>query len=168
MKLSTKLDEVVEGVNCYGWRVTEWLDVEQQRDWRAFIEGSIRFIDLLDRSLRERHDLTLAEYEILVRLSEVDDQSMRMAELAELAYYSRSRLSHRLSRLETRGLVRRESTTEDKRGVLARLTETGYEALRHAAPDNLRTVRDHFVDVIEPEDLHAVGRALRAVINRMG
>jgi len=147
--------------------VTEWLDAEQQRDWRAFIEGSIRFIDLLDRTMREHHGLTLAEYEILVRLSEAAGRSMRMAELADLAYYSRSRLSHRMSRLETRGLVRRESTTEDKRGVLALLTETGYAALRRAAPDNLRTVRDHFVDVIEPEDLHAVGRALRAVTDRM-
>lgn len=147
--------------------MTQWLDAEQQRDWRAFVEGSIRFIDLLDWTLRQGHNLSLAEYEILVRLSETDERSMRMSELAELAYYSRSRLSHRISRMETRNLVRRESTTEDKRGVLVRLTEMGYEALRRAAPDNLRTVREHFIDVIESEDLRAIGRALRAVTDRM-
>ncbi|WP_216214546.1 MarR family winged helix-turn-helix transcriptional regulator [Amycolatopsis aidingensis] len=147
--------------------MTEWLDAEQQRDWRAFIEGSIRFIDLLDRNLQEQHGLTLAEYELLVRLSEADGQSMRMAELAAVAYYSRSRLSHRIAGLEKRGLVRREPTADDRRGVLALLTEDGYRTLRRAAPDNLRTVREHFVDVIEPGDLRAVGRALRAVISRL-
>jgi hypothetical protein len=39
--------------------------------------------------------------------------------------------------------------------------------LRRAAPDNLRTVREHFVDVIEPEDLRAVGRAMTAVTRRL-
>ncbi|WP_037319104.1 MarR family winged helix-turn-helix transcriptional regulator [Amycolatopsis orientalis] len=147
--------------------MTNWLDADQQRDWRAFIEGSVRFVDLLDRRLRERHGLSLAEYELLVRLSEAEGRSMRMADLAKSAYYSRSRLSHRVNGLESRGLVRRESAAEDGRGVSARLTEAGNETLRRAAPDNLRTVREHFVDVIEPEDLRAVGRAMTAVTRRL-
>ncbi|ANN21073.1 MarR family transcriptional regulator [Amycolatopsis orientalis] len=147
--------------------MTNWLDADQQRDWRAFIEGSVRFVDLLDRRLRERHGLSLAEYELLVRLSEAEGRSMRMADLAKSAYYSRSRLSHRVNGLESRGLVRRESAAEDGRGVSARLTEAGEETLRRAAPDNLRTVREHFVDVIEPEDLRAVGRAMTAVTRRL-
>ncbi|MFC3452157.1 MarR family winged helix-turn-helix transcriptional regulator [Amycolatopsis speibonae] len=147
--------------------MTNWLDANQQRDWRAFIEGSVRFVDLLDRRLREQHGLSLAEYELLVRLSEADGRSMRMADLAESAYYSRSRLSHRINGLEARGLVQRESTADDGRGVRARLTDQGHETLLRAAPDNLRTVREHFVDVIEPEDLQAVGRAMRAVSGRL-
>ncbi|WP_181776261.1 MarR family winged helix-turn-helix transcriptional regulator [Amycolatopsis pittospori] len=147
--------------------MTNWLDADQQRDWRAFIEGSVRFVDLLDRRLREQHGLSLAEYELLVRLSEADGRSMRMADLAKSAYYSRSRLSHRINGLETRGLVQRESAAEDGRGVSARLTDAGHETLRRAAPDNLRTVREHFVDVIEPDDLRAVGRAMHAVTERL-
>ncbi|MEU3623498.1 MarR family transcriptional regulator [Amycolatopsis coloradensis] len=147
--------------------MTNWLEADQQRDWRAFIEGSVRFVDLLDRRLREQHGLSLAEYELLVRLSEADGHSMRMADLAKSAYYSRSRLSHRVGGLESRGLVRRESAAEDGRGVSALLTEAGHETLRRAAPDNLRTVREHFVDVIEPEDLRAVGRAMTAVTRRL-
>ncbi|UMO99818.1 MarR family winged helix-turn-helix transcriptional regulator [Amycolatopsis sp. EV170708-02-1] len=147
--------------------MTDWLDPEQQRDWRAFIEGSVRFVDLLDRRLRDEHGLSLAEFELLVRLSEAPGRSMRMADLAESAYYSRSRLSHRVNGLETRGLVQRESTADDGRGVRARLTDQGHETLRRAAPDNLRTVREHFVDVIAPEDLRAVGRAMRAVAGRL-
>lgn len=147
--------------------VTEWLDADQQRDWRAFIEGSIRLIDLLDARLREQHELTLAEYEILVRLSEAPGRSMRMAELADLAYYSRSRLSHRIRRLEDRQLVRRKTAIDDGRGVVATLTDTGFALLERAAPDNLRSVREHFVDVVETADLQAIGRAMRAVTDSL-
>jgi DNA-binding MarR family transcriptional regulator len=143
--------------------VTEWLDDEQQRDWRAFIEGSVRFIETLDRELRLRHELTLADFEILVRLSEEPDESMRMSDLAQLAYHSRSRLSHRIRRLEERGLIRRGAATDDKRGVTAHLTKSGRTVLRRAARDNLKVVREGFVDLIDPADLRAVGRALRAV-----
>ncbi|UQS24068.1 MarR family transcriptional regulator [Amycolatopsis thermalba] len=147
--------------------MTEWLDADQQRDWRAFIEGSIRFIDLLDRNLQDRHGLALAEFELLVRLSEADGRSMRMADLAASAYYSRSRLSHRIKGLEARGLVHRTPSDDDRRGVVARLTDAGYEALSRAAPDNLRTVRKHFFDVIPAEDLKTIGRAMRAVTERL-
>jgi DNA-binding MarR family transcriptional regulator len=147
--------------------VTDWLDADQQQDWRAFIEGSIRLIDLLDARLRERHELTLAEYEILVRLSEAPGRSMRMAELADLAYYSRSRLSHRIRRLEDRHLVRRKTATDDGRGVMASLTNAGFALLERAAPDNLRTVREHFVDIVETADLQAIGRAMRAVTDSL-
>ncbi|TDW71068.1 MarR family winged helix-turn-helix transcriptional regulator [Kribbella pratensis] len=147
--------------------MTEWLDADQQRDWRAFIEGSIRLIDLLDARLREQHELTLAEYEILVRLSEAPGRSMRMAELADLAYYSRSRLSHRIRRLEDRQLVRRKTAIDDGRGVVATLTDTGFALLERAAPDNLRSVREHFVDVVETADLQAIGRAMRAVTDSL-
>lgn len=154
---------MVEGVNCYDLAVTEWLDDDQQRDWRAFIEGSVRFIEVLDRELRRRHELTLADFEILVRLSEEADESMRMSDLAQLAYHSRSRLSHRVRRLEERGLIRRGAATDDKRGVTAQLTKSGRTVLRRAARDNLQVVREGFVDLIDPADLRALGRALRAV-----
>ena len=145
----------------------EWLDDGQQRDWRAFIENAIRLIELLDQELRDGHRLTLAEYEILVRLSEAPALCMRMAELADVSYYSRSRLSHSVGRLESRGLVTRGKSPDDRRGVIARLTEQGLDVLRRAAPDNLRCVRDYFVDVVEPADLAAVGRAFRSVAARL-
>ena len=92
---------------------------------------------------------------------------MRMAELADLAYYSRSRLSHRIRRLEDRQLVRRKTATDDGRGVVATLTDTGFALLERAAPDNLRSVREHFVDIVETADLQAIGRAMRAVTDSL-
>jgi DNA-binding MarR family transcriptional regulator len=144
-----------------------WLDAAQQHDWRAFVDGSIRLNEIMDRDLKSKHGLSLSEYEILVRLSEAPERRLRMAELAENVSQSRSRLSHTCSRLESQGLVMRDNCPNDKRGVYAHLTAEGYAALDRAARDHVETVRTFFVDIIEPEDLAAIGRAFAAVNKRI-
>ncbi|WP_433465673.1 MarR family winged helix-turn-helix transcriptional regulator [Spirillospora sp. CA-128828] len=145
-----------------------WLDATQQRDWRAYVDGSVRLTEIMDRDLKTKHGLSVSEYEILVRLSEAPGRRLRMAELAENASQSRSRLSHTCSRLETKGLVKRDSCANDKRGVFAQLTDDGFAALERAARDHVETVRTFFIDVIEPQDLEAIGRAFGIVLKRLG
>lgn len=146
---------------------TRWLDATQQRDWRAFIAGSARLTERLDRVLRDKHGLSLPEYEILVRLSEADQRRLRMADLAESVSHSRSRLSHTVGRLEADGLVRRESCFGDGRGVFAVLTSRGFERLELASHDHVESVREFLVDVVDPADLVAIGRAFRTVMDRL-
>jgi DNA-binding MarR family transcriptional regulator len=144
-----------------------WLDAAQQHDWRAFVDGSIRLNEIMDRDLKSKHGLSLSEYEILVRLSEAPERRLRMAELAENVSQSRSRLSHTCSRLESQGLVMRDNCPNDKRGVYAHLTPEGFATLERAARDHVETVRAFFIDVVEPEDLAAIGRAFTAVTKRI-
>ena len=61
--------------------------------------------DVLDRQLQRDADMPHAYFEVLVRLSEAPDRSLRMSELADLTLSSRSRLSHAVARLEERGWV---------------------------------------------------------------
>jgi DNA-binding MarR family transcriptional regulator len=142
---------------------TEWLTTEQQRAWRAFLLGSTLLMDRLDRDLRERHDLSLPEYEILVRLSESPNRALRMAELADSVKNSRSRITHTIARMERAGLVVRRQCASDGRGVFALLTDSGYEKLVDAAPWHVESVRSALIDVVDPADLAAVGRAFSAV-----
>lgn len=144
-----------------------WLDAAQQRDWRAYVDGSVRLSEVMERDLKAKHGLSLSEYEILVRLSEAPDRRLRMAELAENASQSRSRLSHTCARLESKGLVERDNCPSDKRGVFANLTDAGIAALERAARDHVETVREYLIDIIEPEDLEAVGRVFTAVLKRL-
>ncbi|WBB61755.1 MarR family transcriptional regulator [Streptomyces sp. WMMC500] len=146
---------------------TRWLDDAQQRQWRSYVEGSALLVDVRDRRLRSRHHISLADFEILMRLSEAPEGRMRMAELAELSYYSRSRLSHTVSRLEARRLVHRGDDADDGRGVVASLTETGQALLVKAAEDNVETVREHFVDLLSAAELETIGRAFRKVAARI-
>lgn len=140
-----------------------WLDVEQQKVWRAYLLGSARLAERLDADLRA-FGLDLGEYEILVTLSEATDRRVRMSELAEAVHQSRSRLTHTISRMENAGLVDRASCPTDRRGVWAHLTDEGFRLLELAAPTHVEAVRRHFVEAMTPEDYAAVGRAFSAVL----
>lgn len=141
---------------------TRWLTATQQRAWRAYLVGTARLMDRLDRDLRSV-GLSLAEYEIMVRLSEATGHVLRMAELADSVHHSRSRLTHTIGRMEAAGLVERLSCADDRRGVQARLTDDGYALLVNVAPIHVGGVRDGLVDVVSAEDFAAVGRAFEAV-----
>jgi DNA-binding MarR family transcriptional regulator len=144
-----------------------WLNQEQQHTWRAFLVGSTLLMDRLDRDLREQHDLSLPEYEILVRLSESEDRTLRMAVLAESVSHSRSRVTHTVTRLERAGLVLRRACSSDGRGVEAHLTDAGLAVLEEAAPTHVEGVRRFLVDLAAEEDFHAVGRVFDAVTDRL-
>ncbi len=143
--------------------MTRWLDTDQQRIWRTWLLGVARIDSVLGEWLRP-HNLDLAEYEILVVLSEAEDRQMRMSDLALLVHQSRSRLTHTVSRLEAEGLVSRERTCTDGRGVFATLTDKGIAKLVEAAPRHVESVRKIFIDAVTPEDFEAIGRAMAAVL----
>lgn len=147
--------------------MTRWLDDDQQRAWRAYLRGSARLSDRLDRDLHELHGLSMADYEVLVILSESEDRRLRMTELADSVLFSKSRLSHAVARLERAGMVRRESCPEDKRGIFATLTDGGYRRLVEAARTHATGVREHFVDVVSGGELETIGRAFAEVDGRL-
>ena len=146
---------------------TQWLDESQQRSWRALLVGMTLLSDRLEDELRAAHGLSLAEYEILVRLSEGEGRQLRMAQLAGAMAHSRSRITHTVSRMEKQGLVERCETPDDRRGVLARLTPKGWELLVAAAHTHVTGVRNHLVDLASPQDFEALGRVMNAVADQL-
>ena len=128
-----------------------WLTPTEMAAWRRYIVASRRLIEALDTDL-DRHDLSMADYEILAQLSDAPDRRMRMAELAEIAMLSRSRLSHRMKVMEEAGWVRREACPDDKRGFFAVMTAKGWKAIVAAAPDHVASVRSRFVDKLSKAD----------------
>jgi DNA-binding MarR family transcriptional regulator len=127
-----------------------WLSPAEQRAWRNYIEATTLLIDALDRQLQRDAGIPHGYFEILVRLSEPDDRTMRMSELADATRSSRSRLSHAVARLEERGWIEREECETDRRGQLARLTDAGFAALQAAAPGHVEAVRQHVIDRLSP------------------
>jgi len=141
-----------------------WLNDSEQHAWRAWIASSQLLLDRLSRDIHEQHGLTMADYEILVRLSESADRRVRMSELADRTLASRSRLSHQIDRMEKRGFVLREQCTDDKRGQFAVLTDIGWQTLVAAAPDHVASVRSHLVDVLSPAEFAALGAACEKIL----
>ncbi|AZZ42520.1 MarR family transcriptional regulator [Acidipropionibacterium jensenii] len=146
---------------------TPWLDEEQQRVWRDWLKASATVDRVLDANLRAQ-GLGLGEYEVLIHLSEAPERSLRMGALARLVRASRSRMTHTVARLENLGMVERRPASHDRRGVMTHLTDAGHARLVEVAPLHLQAVRRVFIDAIDPADLSAVGRALRAVLGAVG
>jgi DNA-binding MarR family transcriptional regulator len=144
-----------------------WLDQSQQESWRAFLVGSTLLMDKLDRELRDEHAISLAEYEILVRLSEAPSHRLRMALLASALSHSRSRVTHTVGRLEKDGLVERDACLADGRGVEAVLTDLGHKTLVKAAPTHVAGVRHWLVEQASAADLASVGRVFGAVADNL-
>ena len=137
-------------------RAPRWLDAEEQRAWRAYLNSWMLLDERLDRELTREAGISHAYYEILVQLSETEGRQLRMSELAERCLSSRSRLSHAVSRLEERGWVRRQVCAEDGRGQLAVLTDEGFAALEEAAPIHVESVRRHLFDQLTPAQVAAM------------
>jgi DNA-binding MarR family transcriptional regulator len=145
---------------------TRWLTAEEQRAWRAYIRLAQMLMRQLDRDLHP-FGLSTHDYEILVELSEAPGNRLRMTELADLTAQSRSRLSHQISRMEVKGLVRREGCDGDKRGTFAVITPRGSATIERIAPSHVDSVRRHFIDQVSPDHLGALTDAYEPVLNRL-
>lgn len=142
---------------------TRWLTTDEQQVWRSFLTATHVLFESLDRSLQTEAGIPHTYYEILVRLSESPDRTLRMRELADRASYSRSRLSHAVSKLEAMGWVERATCDTDRRGQWARLTETGFAALEAAAPGHVEAVRKMLFDPLTPAQVKQLGAISDAI-----
>ncbi len=143
-----------------------WLGAAEQRAWRAQVRLALLLTRQLDRELQSQ-GLSVNDYEILVELSEAPERRLRMTELADATAQSRSRLSHQVTRMEARGLVRRDACEGDKRGMFAVLTPDGLEAIERAAPAHVESVRRHYLDWLTPEQLATITEAYRPIVEQL-
>ena len=141
-----------------------WLTDEEQQAWRATVQLSQLLLRQLDRDLTA-HGLNGRDYEILVELSEAPEHRMRMTDLADATSQSRSRLSHQITRMEKRGLVRRDDCEGDKRGTFAVLTKAGFEAIERVAPHHVEQVRRHYIDRLTPRQLEEIRSAFQPIVD---
>ena len=141
----------------------EWLDDEQQHAWRHYIRGSRALETVLDSELQSTAGMSLSEFELLAVLSEAPERVLRMSTLADLIVQSRSRVTHTANRLERRGWVERRAAVGDGRGVELLLTDSGMDAVVHAAQVHLSGVRSHLVEVLSRSDLLALGESMKKV-----
>ncbi|HTY71916.1 MAG TPA: MarR family transcriptional regulator [Actinomycetes bacterium] len=144
-----------------------WLDADQQQVWRTWLTAQLLLAEVFEHDLKATSGLSMAEYEVLVRLSEAPGRRLRMSELAARTLASRSRLSHQVARMEEEGLVRREECVTDKRGWWAVLTDHGWEVLVAAAPHHVESVRRHLVDVFDEGEFDELGHLLDKVVERL-
>ncbi|AZM89294.1 MULTISPECIES: MarR family winged helix-turn-helix transcriptional regulator [Streptomyces] len=136
-----------------------WLTESEQHAWYAWR----RMFPLVDaeiaRDLNTDSALSEADYDVLSALGSTEGHRMRISALAVLMQWSRSRLSHQISRMQQRGLVAREEVPGDGRGAEVVLTGQGVDTITAAAPLHVESVRRHLIDVLTPQQLDALADA---------
>lgn len=140
----------------YADHVAEWLNERQMRAWRGYRRMRLLLDLQLSRDLNRDSGLSEPDYDVLSDLSEAAGQWLRLTELADRLHWSKSRLSHHITRMEQRGLVARHDCAKDARGSFVVLTDRGRAAIEEAAPRHVASVREHFIDILTPDELAAL------------
>lgn len=144
-----------------------WLDERQQRAWRGHLAVQARLQAQLNRRLQSGSGLSLADFDVLVALSEREGVSMRVRELAEALQWEKSRLSHHLSRMQRRGLVERQDCPDDARGAFVVLTEEGRRTIEQAAPAHVEAVRELVFDGLDDHQVRTWAEVSEVVLERV-
>ncbi|MGU3432567.1 MarR family winged helix-turn-helix transcriptional regulator [Actinomycetes bacterium M1A6_2h] len=146
--------------------MTNWLTADEQRTWRRLLQLGDTLAVELNRQLYDDHELSLADYDVLGRLHEASDHTLRAGDLAATLSWEQSRLSHQLGRMIDRGLVRKRRCADDRRGFLFSLTESGRDAIELAAPGHVDTVRALVFDKLTADQVRGLGEILEAVLGQ--
>lgn len=144
-----------------------WLDDREQAAWRAFLDMHARLTARLNREMQDASGLSLADYSVLIQLTEHVDARMRVLELARALRWEKSRLSHQLTRMQQRGLVDRSNCSEDRRGAFVVLTDQGRAAAGAVAPTHVDGVRRYLFDGLSPAEVDVLADVARQTLARL-
>lgn len=146
---------------------TRWLDRDELAAWVRLVAVVELLPGVLDSQLRREAGLSHFEYFVLAMLSEAPKQTLRMTALAAQTNATLPRLSHVVTRLEQRELLARFPCPEDARATNVRLTRAGRSAVRGAAPGHVRTVREHVLDALTPQQIRQLTGITEAILRRL-
>jgi DNA-binding MarR family transcriptional regulator len=141
-----------------------WLTAQEDQAWRGLMRMQAQLVLRLNRRLQSDAGLSVPDYEVLVYLSEAEGGRLRVGELGDLLQWESSRLSHHLGRMQKRGLLSRESCSDDRRGFDVVLTPDGQTAIERAAPRHVEQVRRAFFDVLRDDQLSSLSELTDTVL----
>ena len=146
--------------------MSRWLTEEEQRAWRGLLRMTSQLNARANRLLQEEYGISLADYEVLVALSEAPEGQLRVFEVADALAWEQSRVSHQLARMQRRGLITREGCASDARGAFAVLTAAGRAAIERAAPAHVEQVRQLVFDELSHEQVSALTEITTRALDR--
>jgi DNA-binding MarR family transcriptional regulator len=118
--------------------------------WQAWSRASDSVASGIARDVGEATGLSGADYGVLSRLVELGQGALRQQELANAMHWQKSRLSHHLSRMERRKLIRREQAKANVVRVV--ISAAGRRALDAARPVQALAIRAHLLSQLPAAD----------------
>jgi DNA-binding MarR family transcriptional regulator len=144
-----------------------WLNDAEFRAWIGYRRMRGRLDLRIARDLARDAGLSEPDYDVLANLSETEGYRWRLSDLAARMLWSKSRLSHHITRMQARGLVVKEECADDGRGAVVALTDKGLRTIEEAAPAHVASVRRHFVDLLSDAEIAVLGDITERVLARL-
>lgn len=129
-----------------------------EREFNIWSQWKRTFEDVFDLVIKETMPLTglsAGDFGVLDRLTKEQDHKMRQIELSNSMGWSKSRLSHHLTRMEKRDLIIREPILG---GIMIVLTEQGKAQISNAQPIMAKAIKKYFLDYLNEDDYKAIER----------
>ncbi|MGV0740843.1 MarR family winged helix-turn-helix transcriptional regulator [Mycolicibacterium sp. XJ870] len=139
------------------------LDIAEAKSWQSYLEGVSCFEAVQARLLSGKHHFAMVDLQILDFLNRSTNGYARMGDLADSLEVQPARLTKRVRRLRAQALVRQEPSPEDKRGVLAVVTDSGREVARQATLTYAHGVRAHLIDPLSRPQVIALEKNCRRI-----
>jgi DNA-binding MarR family transcriptional regulator len=133
--------------------------------WAPFVLAATQVIGALDTEMKRAFGIGHFDYVLLWELLRSPRRQARMSDLAGMLRLAPSNITHRVRRLENRGLVVRRVSGNDARVVLARLTPKGLHLLRDSRPLVGEGLRRHFLAHVDRQRLDSVADIFSAIAN---
>ena len=140
---------------------------EERELWRAFFVMRRQLDITLERRLQADAGISPADYEILMALCDDSTRRLRAGQIGDLIGGEKSRVSHQITRMEQRGLLKREECDADARGVWVVLTAEGERAVSNADDDRRDAIREYFFDVLSPDEKSVLQNVSRRVLDKI-
>lgn len=128
---------------------------EEMQIWHMWKSSYKNIFGSVVKDMFEKTGLSEGDFGILDRLDLYGKGRLRQQELADSMDWTKSRLSHHLTRMEKRGLVLREPI-ETERGVHVIITSVGKLALDDARPVVSMAIREYFLDLLTEQDIESI------------
>jgi DNA-binding MarR family transcriptional regulator len=145
-------------------RATERLTGEDLQTWAALATLLEWLPSALDEQLQRDSGVSHFEYGLMYALASAEDRTLRMSVLAGYANSSLSRLSRAVTRLESKGWVRRRPDPGNGRYNLAILTDLGAHTVEEATPGHVRTVHRLVLDPLTATQKRQLREASRRIM----
>jgi DNA-binding MarR family transcriptional regulator len=144
------------------------LDDAQLRAYFALMDSAALLRHRVEQQLRTAADLTYVQFKVLARLGlDSPTGSLRMTELADEVVYSRSGLTYQAGQMENAGLVERQPSPDDDRGVILSITDAGRARLASALPGHVEELRELLFKPLSDPDVLTLAALLEPVLDHM-
>ena len=134
--------------------------------WELYFTTTARLTERIEASLKCETGLSMPEYSVLLMTDRAGETGIRPPS-SRTVVFSRSRLTHTMKRLESRGLIERRPCQGDGRGGLVFLTEAGKKLFDEAALVQRDVIRRLFLNDITPEEIDMLTGLFSRVSDRI-